>query len=181
MAITIDGQVYRNLQEQVKYLTDLTADIKPYIAGTGIIISGQTIAIDPSITDRITAVEGVAVTANNNAMTAQTTANAAQATANEASEVATSANSTANSAQTAAEDANTKALAAKTQAADALQTADSAQAAATQAQNRANSAYNLANTANTASQQNASKIQTIEDTAPQFSLEGTTLTITLPA
>lgn len=64
MAITIDGQVYRNLQEQVQYLTDLTKDIKPYVAGTGITISGQTIAIDPSINDRITAVEGVANTAN---------------------------------------------------------------------------------------------------------------------
>lgn len=64
MAITIDGQVYRNLQEQVQYLTDLTKDIKPYVAGTGITISEQTIAIDPSITDRITAVEGVANTAN---------------------------------------------------------------------------------------------------------------------
>ena len=53
MAITIDGQIYRNLQEQVKYLTDLTEDIKPYVAGTGITISGQTIAIDPSITDEI--------------------------------------------------------------------------------------------------------------------------------
>lgn len=64
MAITIDGQVYRNLQEQVQYLTDLTKDIKPYVSGTGITISEQTIAIDPSITDRITAVEGVANTAN---------------------------------------------------------------------------------------------------------------------
>lgn len=59
--------------------------------------------------------------------------------------------------------------------------ADAAQAAATLAQNRADSAYNLANTANTASTQNASRIQIIEDTAPQFSLAGTTLTITLPA
>ena len=160
MAITVNGQVYRNLQEQVKYLTDRTNEIKPYVAGTGITISGQTIAIDPSITDRITAVEGVAVTANNNAMIAQ---------------------STANSAQTDAEQASTRAVAAKTQAVEALQTADSAQASATQAQNRADSAYNLANTANTASQQNASRIQIIEDTAPQFSLEGTTLTITLPA
>ena len=39
----------------------------------------------------------------------------------------------------------------------------------------------VANTANTASEQNSTRIQTIEDTAPQFSLEGTTLTITLPA
>lgn len=51
MAITIDGQVYRNLQEQVKYLTDRINEIKPYIAGTGITISGQTIAIDPSVID----------------------------------------------------------------------------------------------------------------------------------
>ena len=159
MAITIDGQIYRNLQEQVQYLTDLTADIKPYVAGTGIIISGQTISVDPSINEKITEVEGVAVTANNNAMTAQ---------------------STANSAKTNAEQASTKAEAAKTQAASALQTANAAQAAATLAQNRADSAYNLANIANTASQQNASRIQIIEDTAPQFSLEGTTLMITLP-
>lgn len=59
--------------------------------------------------------------------------------------------------------------------------ADAAQAAATLAQNRADSAYNLANTADIASTQNASRIQIIEDTAPQFSLAGTTLTITLPA
>lgn len=64
MAITIDGQIYRNLQEQVQYLTDRIGEIKPYVAGTGINISGETIAIDPSITDRITAVEGVANTAN---------------------------------------------------------------------------------------------------------------------
>ena len=67
MAITIDGQIYRNLQEQVKYLTDLTEDIKPYVAGTGITISGQTISVDPSITDEIAAVEGVANTANTTA------------------------------------------------------------------------------------------------------------------
>ena len=67
MAITIDGQIYRNLQEQVQYLTDRTNEIKPYVAGTGITISEQTIAIDPSITDRITAVEGVANTANTTA------------------------------------------------------------------------------------------------------------------
>ena len=67
MAITVNGQIYRNLQEQVQYLTDRTNEIKPYIAGTGITISGQTIAIDPSINDRITAVEGVANTANTTA------------------------------------------------------------------------------------------------------------------
>ena len=57
MAITVNGQIYRNLQEQVQYLTDRTEEIKPYIAGTGITISGQTIAIDPSITDEITALK----------------------------------------------------------------------------------------------------------------------------
>lgn len=181
MAITIDGQIYRNLQEQVQYLTDRTNEIKPYVAGTGIIISGQTITIDPSVYDEITEAEGIANTANSNATAAQSTANTAQATANDASEVAASARSTANSAKTEAEQANTKAEAAKTQAANALETADAAQAAATVAQNRADSAYNLANTADTASQQNASRIQIIEDTAPQFNLEGTTLTITLPA
>lgn len=67
MAITANGQIYRNLQEQVQYLTDRTNEIQPYVAGTGITISGQTIAIDPSITDSITAVEGVANTANTTA------------------------------------------------------------------------------------------------------------------
>ena len=57
MAITVNGKIYRNLQEQVKYLTDRTNEIKPYVAGTGITISGQTIAIDPSITDEINALK----------------------------------------------------------------------------------------------------------------------------
>ena len=57
MAITVNGQIYRNLQEQVKYLTDRTNEIKPYVAGTGITISGQTIAIDPSINDEIDALK----------------------------------------------------------------------------------------------------------------------------
>ena len=122
-------------------------------AGEGIVIQGTTISVDPSIYNRITAVEGVANTANSNATTAQTTANAAQETAN-------TANSNATAAQTAA---------------------NAAQETATLAKNRADSAYNLANTANTASEQNSTRIQTIEATAPQFSLEGTTLTITLPA
>ena len=65
MAITIDGQVYRNLQEQVQYLTDITADIKPYVAGTGITISEQTIAIDPnSVQAKLTAGDGINVTGN---------------------------------------------------------------------------------------------------------------------
>lgn len=111
MAITIDGQVYRNLQEQVQYLTEQAEAFKPYVAGTGIDISGQTISIDSNTNNRIT----------------------------------------------------------------------TAQAAAVQAQNRADSAYNLANAAKVASEQNTTRIQTIENTMPQFSLEGTTLTITLPA
>ena len=57
MAITVNGQIYRNLQEQVKYLTDRTNEIKPYVAGTGITISGQTIAIDPSVNDEIAALK----------------------------------------------------------------------------------------------------------------------------
>ena len=169
-------------------------------AGNGIVIQEATITIDPdrvevienktntlsadstavqypsakAVYDKVTAVEEVANTANSRSTTAQ-------ATANDANELATNARSTANTAKTAAEQAEAKADAAKTQAANALETADAAQAAATVAQNRADSAYNLANTADTASQQNASRIQIIEDTAPQFSLEGTTLTITLLA
>ena len=57
MAITVNGQIYRNLQEQVQYLTDRIDEIKPYIAGTGITISGQTIAIDPSVYDEIAALK----------------------------------------------------------------------------------------------------------------------------
>ena len=57
MAITVNGKIYRNLQEQVQYLTDRTNDIKPYVAGTGITISGQTIAIDPSVYDEIEALD----------------------------------------------------------------------------------------------------------------------------
>lgn len=65
MAITVNGQIYRNLQEQVQYLTDLTKDIKPYVAGTGITISGQTIAIDPSIIgESLVAGDGINVTGN---------------------------------------------------------------------------------------------------------------------
>ena len=57
MAITVNGQIYRNLQEQVKYLTNRINEIKPYVAGTGITISGQTIAIDPSVYDEIAALK----------------------------------------------------------------------------------------------------------------------------
>ena len=57
MAITVNGKIYRNLQEQVQYLTDRTNEIKPYVAGTGITISGQTIAIDPSVYDEINALK----------------------------------------------------------------------------------------------------------------------------
>lgn len=65
MAITIDGQIYRNLQEQVQYLTDRIGEIKPYVAGTGINISGETIAIDPnSVQLKLTAGDGINVTGN---------------------------------------------------------------------------------------------------------------------
>lgn len=65
MAITVNGQVFRNLQEQVQYLTNLTEGIKPYIAGTGITISGQTIAIDPSIIGKeLVAGDGITITGN---------------------------------------------------------------------------------------------------------------------
>ena len=65
MAITIDGQVYRNLQEQVQYITDIAENIKPYVAGTGITVSGQTIAIDPnSVQLTLTAGEGINITGN---------------------------------------------------------------------------------------------------------------------
>ena len=65
MAITVNGQIYRNLQEQVQYLTDRTDEIKPYIAGTGITISEQTIAIDPnSVQLKLTAGDGINVTGN---------------------------------------------------------------------------------------------------------------------
>ena len=57
MAITVNGQIYRNLQEQVRYLTNRTNEIKPYVAGTGITISGQTIAIDPSVYNEIAALK----------------------------------------------------------------------------------------------------------------------------
>lgn len=108
MAITVNGQVYRNLQEQVQYLTNLTETIKPYTAGTGITISEQTIAIDPSITDNIAAAEGVANTANSNATAAQTTANAAQATATQAQSQANSAYELANAAKIASEQNTTR-------------------------------------------------------------------------
>lgn len=108
MAITVDGQIYRNLQEQVQYLTDRTNEIKPYVAGTGITISEQTISIDSSINDKITEVEGVATTANSNATAAQNTANAANATATQAQSRADSAYNLANTANTASEQNNAK-------------------------------------------------------------------------
>lgn len=183
--IIINGKFFRNLQEQVLYLTELIEAWKPYIAGNGITITGQTIAVDPNrvevienktntlsadstavqypsakaVYDKVTAVEEVANTANSRATTAQ-------ATANDANEVATSARSKANSAQTAAEQAGTKADAAKTQAANALDTADAAQAAATFAKNKAD--------------QNEITISNVQKTIPTFVLSGTTLTITMP-
>lgn len=93
MAITVNDQVYRNLQEQVQYLTDRINEVKPYIAGTGITISEQTIAIDPSINDEIAAVEGVANTANSNATLAKNRADSAYNLAN-AAKIASEQNTT---------------------------------------------------------------------------------------
>lgn len=65
MAITVNGQIYRNLQEQVQYLTERTNEIKPYVAGNGITITGQTIAIDPSIIGKeLVAGDGITITGN---------------------------------------------------------------------------------------------------------------------
>lgn len=65
MAITVNGQIYRNLQEQVQYLTNRIGEIKPYVAGTGITISGETIAIDTnSVQLKLTAGDGINVTGN---------------------------------------------------------------------------------------------------------------------
>ena len=62
MAVTVNGQIYRNLQEQVQYLTDRTNEIKPYIAGTGITISGQTIAVNPDTVQlKLTAGSGIQI------------------------------------------------------------------------------------------------------------------------
>ena len=183
--IIINGKFFRNLQEQVLYLTELIEAWKPYIAGNGITISKQTIAVDPdrvevidnktntlsadstavqypsakAVYDKVTAVEGVANTANSRATTAQ-------ATANDAYEVATGARSTANSAKTAAEQAETKADTANTNATRALEAADAAQAAATLAKNKAD--------------QNETTISEVQQTIPTFVLNGTTLTITMP-
>lgn len=78
MAITVNGQIYRNLQEQVQYLTDSIEKIKPYVAGTGITISGQTIAIDSNTNLRITTAQAAAVQAQNRADSAYDLANTAK-------------------------------------------------------------------------------------------------------
>ena len=117
MALTIDNKIYRNLQEQVQYLTDRTNEIKPYVAGTGISISEQTISIDSSTNNRITTAQAAAVkaqnradsaynlanTADSNATAAQTTANAAQAAATQAQGQANTAYNLANAAKIATE------------------------------------------------------------------------------
>ena len=50
MAITVNGQIYRNLQEQVQYLTDVVNNMH---AGEGIVIQNSTISVDPSIYNSI--------------------------------------------------------------------------------------------------------------------------------
>lgn len=60
--IIINGKYFRNLQEQVLYLTELIEAIKPYIAGNGITISEQTIAVDPdSVQLKLTAGNGIKI------------------------------------------------------------------------------------------------------------------------
>lgn len=60
--IIINGKYFRNLQEQVLYLTELIEAIKPYIAGNGITISEQTIAVDPdSVQLKLTAGSGIKI------------------------------------------------------------------------------------------------------------------------
>lgn len=60
--IIINGKFFRNLQEQVLYLTELIEAIKPYIAGNGITISEQTIAVDPdSVQLKLTAGNGIKI------------------------------------------------------------------------------------------------------------------------
>lgn len=69
----------------------------------------------------------------------------------------------------------------KTDLEDVNQKATVAQNTAITAKSTADTAKTTADAAKDLTEQNSARIQTIEDTAPQFSLEGTTLTITLPA
>lgn len=63
--IIINGKFFRNLQEQVLYLTEQIEAYPPYIAGNGITISDQTISIDPSaIGNALIAGNGITVTGN---------------------------------------------------------------------------------------------------------------------
>lgn len=60
--IIINGKYFRNLQEQVLYLTELIEAIKPYIAGNGITIAEQTIAVDPDTVQlKLTAGNGIKI------------------------------------------------------------------------------------------------------------------------
>ena len=169
------------------------------VAGNGITITGNTISVDYSkVQTKLTAGNGITVTGNtisvdDSKVQAKLTAGdgitiSEQTIAVDTGrvEVIENKTNTLSADSTAVQYPSAKAVYDKVTAVEGVaNTANSkattAQAAATQAQNRADSAYNLANTADIASTQNASRIQIIEDTAPQFSLTGTTLTITLPA
>ena len=140
------------------FATDTT-----YTGGSGIVLEGTVVKVNyDEVQRKLTAGEGIVIQGN--------TISVDPSINNKITEVEGIANT-----------ANSNATAAQTTANAAQETANTANSNATAAQNRADSAYNLANTADIASQQNASRIQIIEDTAPQFSLVGTTLTITLPA
>ena len=144
-------------------------------AGNGITVTGNTISVDDSkVQAKLTAGDGITISEQTIAVDTGRV------------EVIENKTNTLSADSTAVQYPSAKAVYDKVTAVEGVaNTANSkattAQAAATQAQNRADSAYNLANTADIASTQNASRIQIIEDTAPQFSLTGTTLTITLPA
>ena len=112
---------------------------------------------------------------------------------------------TANTAKTTAESAQSTANTAKTTAESAQSTANTAKTTADSALSTAQTASSTANNALTATDQNSERIQLLEtdnesiktqigaldvrldnveikvNNIPQFSLEGTTLTITLPA
>lgn len=63
--IIINGKYFRNLQEQVLYLTELIEAIKPYIAGNGITIAEQTIAVDPDTVQlKLNAGNGIKIDGN---------------------------------------------------------------------------------------------------------------------
>lgn len=97
---------------------------------------------DGTISAKVTEVEGIAITASDNADTAISTANTANSTANTANSTANTANSTANTASSTASTASST-------ASSALSTANTANSTANSASSTASSALSTANTANT--------------------------------